>query len=118
VSHPSWFCFSLQRALISADACAPTDKYKASEDWNKYLAGSQVKLIELLDVMKSVCRHRVVCCLVVMITFSPRPMDSLVQGQTGRQQHVAPKPDDLASILYTSGTTGEPKVRLFHFSRS
>jgi non-ribosomal peptide synthetase component F len=33
-----------------------------------------------------------------------------MQGQTSRQQHNPPKPDDLASILYTSGTTGEPKV--------
>jgi long-subunit acyl-CoA synthetase (AMP-forming) len=37
-----------------------------------------------------------------------------LQGQTGRQQHVPPKPDDLASILYTSGTTGEPKVCLYY----
>lgn len=41
----------------------------------------------------------------------PRP---LLQGQTGRQQHVPPKPDDLASILYTSGTTGEPKVCFYY----
>jgi len=38
------------------------------------------------------------------------PMCSHSQGQKNRKQHNPPKPSDLASILYTSGTTGEPKV--------
>jgi hypothetical protein len=57
-SHPvlSWSLLRCHSWLLTSPTLQSTDKYKASEDWNKYLAGTQVKLVELLDVFKSV-RH-------------------------------------------------------------
>jgi hypothetical protein len=56
-SLPSpWSLLTYHSWLLTPPALQSTDKYKASEDWNKYLAGTQVKLVELLDVFKSVRR--------------------------------------------------------------
>lgn len=33
------------------------------------------------------------------------------EGKEAIQAHMPPKPDDIATICYTSGTTGVPKVK-------
>lgn len=37
---------------------------------------------------------------------------SFLQGSSNIQPFCPPKPDDIATICYTSGTTGTPKVSL------
>ena len=34
--------------------------------------------------------------------------DFLAMGESAPAEAVAPKPDDIATIMYTSGTTGAP----------
>jgi long-subunit acyl-CoA synthetase (AMP-forming) len=37
------------------------------------------------------------------------------RGESNHQQPIPPKPDDLAILMYTSGTTSRPKVTIFIF---
>jgi len=85
------------------------DNYKQKEQHDAELQDLKKKLTraavyEYEDVIKDVSEFN--------YKFSSAFSSPITQGLKRPQKPIPPRPEDLVSILYTSGTTGVPKVAI------
>ncbi|XP_035669719.1 long-chain-fatty-acid--CoA ligase 1-like isoform X2 [Branchiostoma floridae] len=99
---PQAVTYIVNQAKLSTIVCDKSDKAV------KLLQNegiSCVKCIIVMDAISEDARKMAEECHVELVPFS----EVEEQGKQNLQEAVPPKPDDLCTICYTSGTTGNPK---------
>ncbi|XP_078659799.1 long-chain-fatty-acid--CoA ligase 1-like isoform X1 [Branchiostoma floridae x Branchiostoma belcheri] len=99
---PQAITFIVNQAKLSTIVC---DKSEKAVKLLQSEGISCIKCIMVVEAISEDARKMAEECHVELVPFS----DVEEQGKQNPQDAVPPKPDDLCTICYTSGTTGNPK---------
>ncbi|BFZ18085.1 hypothetical protein BsWGS_21125 [Bradybaena similaris] len=103
--------YIIDQCKISTVVCDVEDKVKTLISLKSELP--DLKLVVVVEEVTEALKDEAMQAGLDLVTFA----DLLHLGQTHLREPVPPKPDDIFSICYTSGTTGNPKgVVLTHFA--